>query len=386
MTMKEHGERFGGLSLVGALALAACTCAAPSSKPTLDRAFVSEAATATIAVVDLDEGRVTRRIEVGLLPHNLVLSRDQHTLYTALAGSQAIAVIDTRTQTLRDTWLSAPVPQRRDDGGVIQEHVDRGAFSHTTCYDCHRDGGAKPRYAGARPVALRLSADGTRLYVAHLNSGELAVLDTATGARVAATILSPVGPVREPAGLDILGGELFVTLRATQPSRVPGVIRRLDEKTLAPLGDVPSSANPVEVRTAPSLGMALVTRFDSDQLSEVRAGAETASVTVANGPLGVLVLPGDRALVLGYYSNSVSLVDLVGGVADTWPLSLDGKPLANPTHAALGTDPGVAWVVQSGSNAHLIALDLGGKRVLRSIPINALSFDVAIVPEAAPEL
>jgi DNA-binding beta-propeller fold protein YncE len=371
-------------ALLGAVALLlAAGCTSASTRPTLDRAFVSETASATIAVLDLDKGLVEQRIEVGLLPHNLVLSPDRQTLYTALAGSQSVAVVDTASATLKATWLTAPVPERRDDGSVIQQHLDRGAFTHTTCYDCHRDGGAKPRYVGARPVGLRLSADGARLYVSHLNSGELVVLDTATGARLAATTLAPVGAVKEPAGLDLLGDELYVSMRATQPTHVPGLVRRLDAQTLAVRGDLPSGANPVEVRAAPALGVALVTRFDSNQLSLVNAGGEAASVTVANGPLGVLGLPGDRALVLGYYSNAVSVVDLHGGPADTWSLTLDGTPLANPTHAALGSDPGLAWVVQSGTDAHLIALDLVARRVVRSLPIDALSYDVAIIPGAA---
>jgi DNA-binding beta-propeller fold protein YncE len=353
------------------------TACAPA---THDRGFVSETATGTIAIVNLDEARVEQRIEVGLLPHNLVLSPDGRTLYATVVGSQAIAVIDTRRGALRETWLTAPVPSRRDDGSLIQPHVDTGAFGHTTCYDCHRDGGARPRYVGGRPFALRLSVDGARLFVAHLNTGELAVLDTATGARLAATALAPAGEVKEPASLDLLGDELLVSMRATQPTTVSGLIRRLDPETLAVRGDTPSGANPVELRALPSLGIAAVTRFDSDLLSELDASGEVASVKVANGPLGVTLLGGDRLLVLGYYSNAVSVVDLRRGLADTWALVQDGLPLVNPTHAAVGTESGIAWVVQSGTDARLAAIDLAARRVVRTLPINGLSYDVAIVP------
>lgn len=377
MTFTETLGRLQGLLWLLPALLVGCVPA--TSRTSADRAFVSEAATATIAVVDLDEGTVRRRIEVGLLPHNLVLSPDGRTLYTALAGSQAVAVVDTQSETLRTTWLTAPVPERRDDGSALPAHAERDAASHTTCYACHHDGGAKPRYVGARPVALRLSADGARLYVANLNSGELAVLDTITGERLGATTLTPSGSVREPAAVDLLGGELYVTLRAVQPSRVPGLVRRLDAQSLAPLGELPSGVNPVEVRSASSLGVALVTHFDSDQLSVLRDGREAARLTVASGPLGVLPLPGSRALVLGYYSNSLSLVDLAGNTTETWAPTRDGKPLANPTHAAMGTEPGVAWVVQSGGDSHLVAVDLASREVLKSLPINGLSYDVAIV-------
>ena len=371
----EHTRgRCAALSSI--VALAACS-AAPAR--TLDRAFVSEANTATIAVVDLDEGRVESRIEVGLLPHNLVLSPDARTLYAVLAGSQAIAVIDTATATLSRTFVTAPVPHTRDDGTVIQPHIDQAAFGHTTCYDCHRDGGAAPRYVGGRPFGLRLSADGTRLFVAHINTGELVVFDPESGARRGAVALAPVGDVKEPTAVDLLGDEALVGMRATQPSRVPGLVRRLDALTLAPRGDIPSGANPVEVRALPALGLALCTRFDSNLVSAVSAAGETATVTVAGGPLGLTPLPDGRVLVLGYYSSSISLLDMARATAQTFAPTRDGLPLDNPTHAAVGTDPDIAWVVQSGTDAHLVALDVAGRRVQRSVPVNGLSYDVAIV-------
>lgn len=363
------------------LSLPGCGPAPPAR--TFDRAFVSEAATATVAVVDLDRAVVERRIEVGFLPHNLVLSPDGSTLYAVLAGSQAVAVIDTRAATLRGTFLTAPVPRTRDDGTLIQPHLDQDAFSHTTCYDCHKDGGALPRYAGARPLALRLSPDGALLYVAHVNSGELAVLDARTGARQAAVTLAPVGAVKEPTALDLVGEDLVVAMRATQPSPVPGLIRRLDRRTLQPRGaDWPTGTNPVELRALPGGERALVTRFDSNLVSLLDAGGGGPAITVANGPLGVLALGDGKVLVLGYYANAVSLLDPAAGSADTFALTEHGVTLSNPTHAARGSDPGVAWVVASGTQARLAALDLVRRQVLRSLPINGLSYDVAIVAGA----
>ena len=105
-------------------------------------------------MVDGSSGTVAARIEVGLLPHNLVLSSDRKSLFVAVVGSQSIAEIDVDTARLRRTMLTAPVPDRRADGTLIQEHLDRGAFSHTTCHDCHRVGGAQPKYAGDRPVRV----------------------------------------------------------------------------------------------------------------------------------------------------------------------------------------------------------------------------------------
>src|ERR1044071_4828069 len=166
-----------------------------------DRIFVSQAGSATIVAIDAASGAIEARIEVGMLPHNLVLSPDRSTLYAAVVGSQAVAEIDVATARLRRTMRTAPVPATRADGTVIQEHVDRGAFDHATRYDCHRPGGARPTYAGARPFGLLLSPDGSHLIVSHLRTSDIAILDLASG-RVETTIaLAPAGAATEAVAL-----------------------------------------------------------------------------------------------------------------------------------------------------------------------------------------
>src|SRR3954462_3993578 len=81
-----------------------------------DRVFVSQAGSSTVLAVDGASGKALARIEVGMLPHNLVLSRDGRTLYAAVVGSQAVAEIDPATLKLRRTLLTAPVPETRADG------------------------------------------------------------------------------------------------------------------------------------------------------------------------------------------------------------------------------------------------------------------------------
>ena len=46
---------------------------------------------------------------------------------SAHKANRAVAEIDTASATLRGAFLSAPVPEQRPDGSVIQEHRDRGA-------------------------------------------------------------------------------------------------------------------------------------------------------------------------------------------------------------------------------------------------------------------
>ncbi|HEY7725935.1 MAG TPA: YncE family protein [Anaeromyxobacteraceae bacterium] len=358
--------------------LAATLALACARAPSADRIFVSQAGSSTVAVVDAGTGEVEQRIDVGMLPHNLVLSADGSSLYAALVGSQAVAEVDTATGRLRRTMLTAPVPDRRADGSLIQPHADLDAFSRTTCYDCHRPGGAQPKYAGDRPFGLLLSPDGRRLLVSHLRSSAVAVLDLAAG-RVERTVrLEAAGPASEPVALAQLGGEIWVALRAPQPSSSPGVLRRLDAVTLEPLGDVPTGADPAALLALPERGRVLVSNFETDTVTEHDASGTALRHTAAPGPLGLVSLASGGVLAVDYYSNAVSFLDLETGTSETVALERGGVPYANPTNGALASDGRSAWLVASGTDGHLIQLDLASRRVVRDVPIDGLSFGVAV--------
>jgi hypothetical protein len=96
------------------------------------------------------------------------------------------------------------------------------------------------------------------------------------------------------------------------------------------------------------------------------------------------LLDATSVLALDYYSNAVSFLDLDGGNADTLPLEHDGLPYANPTNAALASDGQSAWIVSSGTDGHLLQLDLGSRGIARDVSIDGLSFGVAVVPGISP--
>ncbi|HMG21365.1 MAG TPA: hypothetical protein VK607_08620, partial [Kofleriaceae bacterium] len=342
------------------------------------------AGSATILAIDGVTGALDARIEVGLLPHNLALSPDGATLYAALAGSQAVAEIDVATARLRRTMLTAPVPANRPDGTVIQAHVDQGAFAHTTCYDCHRPGGAQPRYAGDRPFGLLVSSDGSRLLVSHLRRADIAVLDLATGALEAAIPLAPAGSAHEAVAMAELDGELWVALRPTQPSTLPGALRRIELATRRPLGDVATGADPVSLLALPERSSVVVANFETNTLVEHTRGGAAIAHDAAPGPLGVTRLSPGRLLALDYYSNAISFVDLDAGTSRTVPLDRGGAPYANPTHAAVSSDGRTAWIVIGSTDGHLLQLDLPTAQVVRDVPIDGLSFGIAVSPRVTP--
>jgi hypothetical protein len=260
---------------------------------------------------------------------------------------------------------------------AIVEHIERGAFARTSCYDCHRPGGAQPKYAGDRPFALLLSADGARLLVSHLRSSNLVLLDLGSGAIARTVQLAPSGSATEPVALARVGDEIWVALRPPQPSTRPGALRRLDAATLAPLGELPTSSDPASL-LALSDGV-LVAEFDGNAVTRHARDGAPVRHEVAPGPLGLTALPSGGVLALDYYANAISFIDLTAGTSRTLPLERDGTAYANPTHAAVSSDGSSAWIVTSGTDGHLLELDLGSTAILRDVPIDGLSFGVAVV-------
>ncbi len=374
---------------------AACARGAPS-----DRIFVSQAGSRSVAVFDGSTGRLEQRLEVGLLPHGLLRSHDGRTVFVAAVGSQSVTEIDVSSLTVRRTYLTAPVPTRRADGSINQAHLDAAAFSgHGSCSDCHHGapGGALPTYVGARPFGMVLSPDGSRLLVSHLRPsepdrlglepGSLAVIELATGTVERTVALGPAGAATEAVALAQVGSEIWVVMRAPQPSAEPGVVRRLDPVTLAALGDSPTGSDPVALLPLPARGTALVSNFESNTVSERRAsdGAVIRYLVAAPGPLGLALLPGGRqVLALDYYFNSLSFLDLDGGPTTTIPFGTAAAPYPNPTHAAIASDGESAWVVSGGTQGRLLQLDLTTRTIIRDVAIDGLSFGVAVAPGVPP--
>jgi len=361
---------------------------APEAPATADRVFVSQAGSSTLLVVDAATGKTAARIEVGMLPHHLVVSPDRRTLYAALVGSQAIAEVDVATLTLRRTLLTAPVPDRRADGSLIQPHFDQDAFAASSCFGCHHAGGAAPKYAGDRPFGLLLSPDGRRLYVTHLRASRLTVLDLEAGRIESSTSLAPAGAATEVVAIDRLGDELWLALRAPQPSTQPGALRRLHADTLEPIADLRAGADSGALLALPEHGRMLVSNFASNTVtmhdSDDDGSGSPFHFEAAPGPLGLLQLDANGVLALDYYSNAVSFLDLESGNAQTLPLEHDGLPYANPTNAALASNQQSAWIVSSGTDGHLLELDLPSRTIIRDVAIDGLSFGVAVVPSISP--
>ena len=124
--------------------------ASPAQKPA-ERVLVDSrgvAASGTVSRVDLESGKVTHTIPVGLHPTALALDEARHRLYVANGNSDSISVIDTERVQPASTILIQPFSQP---------------------------------VRGIAPTALQITADGGTLYAACGGINAVAVIDTGTG-------------------------------------------------------------------------------------------------------------------------------------------------------------------------------------------------------------
>jgi DNA-binding beta-propeller fold protein YncE len=351
-----------------------------SSRDKPNLVLVSQAGSNSLALVDATQG-TAQRLTVGELPHRLVLTRDGRTAYVVLVGSQAVAEIDTATLMVKRTLLTAPVPATREDGTTIQGHIDEHAFDQSSCFACHHPSGIKPFIVGERPVGIALSEDESRLYISHIRGPRLSVLDLNEGTIETTQILEPAGTAVEAADLARVGHVLAVAMRPRQPSNDAGVVRFLDLDTFEVLREVSTGSDPASMLALEERSSVLVSNFESNTATEIPVAADPRAFVVTPGPLGSSLLADrTRALTLDYYSNAASIVDFATGRVDTFDLTLGDDTYVNPTHAAVSPDGQEAYVVSSGTDGHLLALDLATHKVRAAFPIDGLSFDAVVIP------
>ena len=165
---------------------AGAPASAPTAPPAGGRLFVTNEQGGDISVVDVAGQRVIASIPVGKRPRGIRVSPDKTLLYVALSGSP-IAPPGVDEDTL------PPADKTADGIGVVS--VGEGRLLRVI-------------KAGSDPEQTAISLDGTRLFVANEDVGELSVVAVEDG-KVLATF--EVGG--EPEGVDLRpdGAVVYVT-------------------------------------------------------------------------------------------------------------------------------------------------------------------------------
>ncbi|MNZ80426.1 Lactonase, 7-bladed beta-propeller [compost metagenome] len=196
-----HGEQGGRLLVLDAVNPAAsATAVALGGHPAHvvpdtrgEWAFVTDADSHAVLVIDLAASRVVARIPVGRYPHGLRLSPDGRTLAVANRDSDDVSLIDvvSRTQTVRIAVGRQPVQVAFTPDGQ-RLFVSLSGENAVAAVNLQSRTRTATYPVGPSPIQLSVSSDGAKLVVANQGSQampghSLSILETATGRLIATT-------------------------------------------------------------------------------------------------------------------------------------------------------------------------------------------------------
>jgi YVTN family beta-propeller protein/autotransporter-associated beta strand protein len=237
-------------------------------------AYVVNAGSNSVSVIDVVSRAVVTTISVGIQPSGLALSGDGQTLYVANSNGNSVSAISTATNTVV---------------GVIP--------------------------VGPQPVSVTISPDGTRLYVANEGGGTVSIINAATQ-----TVIATVPVATSPSGITISpnGANIYV---ANQNSSNVSVINAASQTVVATIS-IPGGTAPLSVAVSPD-GSRLYVTTQGNSVVVINAATNTviADVALPNPSIGVTVTPdGARAYITSF--NAIYILDattdtIVGSVSNT---------------------------------------------------------------------
>jgi YVTN family beta-propeller protein len=318
--------------------------ATPLTESRLDRlpsglagfVFTADEAGASISGIDLSDGSVTT-VSIPIAPHNVDLSADGRWLlavgdpaggdhehgsgdghdqgHGVSDGSEAdgkIVILDPRDLAAGPV---AAFPAGAHPAHVVTGETGAKAFVTLAGQDALAviDIATGERLAlietGAYPHGLRLSPDGQELYVANVQDGSVSVIDAAQHTELARI---PVGPT--PVQVEFLpeGGSVFVSLRDAN------AVAAIDTATREVTARYEVGEWPIQLGATRDGARLLVANEGSAKqpsetvsIIDLETRAEARTVRTGAGPHGVAISPaGAWAFVTNIHENSVSMIDL----------------------------------------------------------------------------
>src|SRR4051812_9014540 len=223
---RESSAPAGGAAAGSSAAPAAVPAAPPATIPAV-RVFVTNEQSGDLTVIDAATNSVIATAPLGKRPRGIQAGPGGKYVYIALSGSpSAPPGVDEKT---------LPPPDRSADG--IGE-IDTETYKVTRVIK-----------AGNDPEQLAVSADGTRLYVANEDAGQLSVVDVPSGSVVATVKIGD-----EPEGVTIRpdGKVVYVT------SEEDGAVFAVDTATNKLLKRIPVGSRPRSIGFLPDGSRAYV--------------------------------------------------------------------------------------------------------------------------------
>lgn len=322
------------------------------------RAYVSEMAEGTVAVIDTSTHRVVNRFNTGgEEPTGLTLTPDGRSLLVTNSFSGSVAYLDAGSGKVHGIL---PLPGMPYDVAVTPDgkraFVTISQLDEVAVIDLPQAKVASRIPVGRRPRALDLSPDGTTLVVANLAGGSVSVIDTETLNEEARVRLKGVNVRGIAATAD--NGEAYTTVMPAFNNKV--------------------TDDPKEIWHN------LVQAVTLQGTSSARGEDQWMDFVRIPGQLDVIGSPDQHDIVLDAQARK-AWVSLAGRDVVTritihdrtrdaiWPISQVETPVgANPRGLCMTPDGKEVWAANHLGNS-LSVLDAASMRVLKTIDLGRAS-------------
>jgi YVTN family beta-propeller protein len=262
------------------------------ASPDGSRVYASNHIAGTLSVVDTAATAVIATVPVGTNPTSLALAPDGSRVFVLRrpsSGPASLLVLDAGTLTPFSTislgFGSFGGMVMSPDGRVlyISDFVGR-----VVLVDVEAGGVSGSIAVNASPAALDVTPDGALLYVPHMTTNSVTVINTATASVVAQIPFGPSVSYPHSARVSRDGGRVYV------PRLADDVVSIINRSSNAVIGSIPA----FNARTAdftPDGSRALVTASFSAVIVNVSTSAVLATVALSEQPsAGVIVPPLSR--------------------------------------------------------------------------------------------
>ena len=334
--------------------------------------FVPNRASGDVAVIDSRRDEVVARVQVGKVPHQVVVSSALDLMVASNTADDTITIVDLETFETAATLRLGVEPEHMalsPTGAVLAVGNIGGGTVSLVSLEERRE---TARIEGLfEPHNLTFSPDGALLYVANLGAAHVSVIDVAKSAVIDEI---PVAEQTRVAAVDGAVSEHYqgvINVTATPDGRLgfaahgeSGALAVIDLASRKKVGEV--EVGPLPWRAfAMAGGRHMVVPNNGDRTASV-ISTETyqvvATLPAASGMTGVNGdAEGKTAFVLSRDEDKAVILDLVG-LTGAGEIALPGRPETGVT-----TPDGAKLYVALSEANRVAVIDVAARKVVKTI-------------------
>jgi YVTN family beta-propeller protein len=295
-------------------------------------AFVTNAGSDSVSVIDISSNTVTTSVPVGFFPTEISASPAGDLVFVPLYSDDAIMAIDTSTNSLLNT-ISLP-------------------------------GGSKPTGIATAPSGL--------VYVVNFSTAVVSIIDPAIMLPIEMVTTGSLFPVNVAVAPN---GDYAYIINAVGPKNVK--VLDLSTNTLA--ATINSGNQSLGVAVSPDSSTVYVTNTIQNTISVISTASNTVTATIAlppgSFPRGVAFSPdGTHAYVVEQGTSSLSVINVsTHTMTNNIPLTSNSDPF----NVAITPDGLFAYVTQTLANS-IAVVDLTALTMTTTIDVDTLPFGITI--------